>query len=161
MLSSGVMHGDGRQRGEEMVKHEVKKRNIAAVLARYCNIVPHFLLSPPSSCTLLPSPCAHGPQVLLSLPPLSSTTTNSSRFDSLLICLGWLHCCTLLPSLHVDLKSCRCHPPYLAQPPTQADSTHRLSVLVGYVVVPCFLLSVPMDLKSCRCRSPYLVQLPT
>jgi hypothetical protein len=31
------MHGDGRQHGEEMVKHEVKKKDIAAVRARYCN----------------------------------------------------------------------------------------------------------------------------
>ena len=30
------MHGDGRQRGEEMVKHEVKK-DIAAVHVRYYN----------------------------------------------------------------------------------------------------------------------------
>ena len=37
MSSSGVMHGDGRRRGEEMVKHERKKENIAAVLARYHN----------------------------------------------------------------------------------------------------------------------------
>ena len=38
MLSSGVMHGDSRRRGEEMVKHKVKKKNIAAVLARYRNM---------------------------------------------------------------------------------------------------------------------------
>ena len=37
MLSSGVMHGDGRRRGEEKVKHEVKKNDIAAVHARYRN----------------------------------------------------------------------------------------------------------------------------
>ena len=38
MSSSGVMHGDGRWRGEEMVKHEVTKKNIAAVHAQYRNI---------------------------------------------------------------------------------------------------------------------------
>ena len=38
MLSSGVMHGDGRQRGEEKVKHEVKKKNISAVHTQYCNM---------------------------------------------------------------------------------------------------------------------------
>ena len=38
MSSSGVMHGDGKRHGEEMVKHERKKKNIAAVLARYCNM---------------------------------------------------------------------------------------------------------------------------
>ena len=32
MSSSGVMHGDGRWRGEEMVRHEVKRKNIAAVV---------------------------------------------------------------------------------------------------------------------------------
>ena len=39
MSSSGVMHGDGRRHGEEMVKHEVKK-DIAAVQARYRNTIP-------------------------------------------------------------------------------------------------------------------------
>ena len=38
MLSSRVMRRDGRQRGEEMVKHESKKENISAVHARYRNI---------------------------------------------------------------------------------------------------------------------------
>ena len=38
MSSTEVMHGDGRRRGEEMVKHGIKeKRNIAAVRARYRN----------------------------------------------------------------------------------------------------------------------------
>ena len=37
MSSSGVMHGDGRQCGEEKVKHESKKRDIAAVHVRYRN----------------------------------------------------------------------------------------------------------------------------
>ena len=37
MLSSGVMCGDSRQHREEMVKHEVKKRDIAAVHMQYCN----------------------------------------------------------------------------------------------------------------------------
>ena len=37
MLFSGVMHRNGRQHGEERVKHESKKENIAAVHARYCN----------------------------------------------------------------------------------------------------------------------------
>ena len=39
MLSSGVMHGDGRQRREEMVKHEVKK-DITVVHTRYRNTDP-------------------------------------------------------------------------------------------------------------------------
>ena len=34
MSSSGVMRGDGRQRGEERVKHEIKEKN---VVARYRN----------------------------------------------------------------------------------------------------------------------------
>ena len=37
MSSTGVMHGDGRRRGEERVIHEEKKENIAAVHARYRN----------------------------------------------------------------------------------------------------------------------------
>jgi hypothetical protein len=37
MSSSGVMHGDGRRRGEEKVKHEIKEKNIAAVHVRYRN----------------------------------------------------------------------------------------------------------------------------
>ena len=37
MSSTGVMHGDGRRRGEETVKHEVKKNDIAAVHAWYRN----------------------------------------------------------------------------------------------------------------------------
>ena len=38
MSSSGVMHGDGRRHGEEVVKHEVKKlKNIAAVHTQFCN----------------------------------------------------------------------------------------------------------------------------
>ena len=37
MSSSGVMHRDGRQRREGMVKHEIKKENIAAVHAWYHN----------------------------------------------------------------------------------------------------------------------------
>ena len=37
MSSSGVMHGDGRRCGEEIVKHEVKEKNIAAVHTRYRN----------------------------------------------------------------------------------------------------------------------------
>ena len=37
MSSSGVMHGDGRQRGERGAKHEIKKKDIAAVHARYHN----------------------------------------------------------------------------------------------------------------------------
>ena len=37
MSSTGVMHGDGRRRGEEMVKHEVKGKNIAAVHVWYRN----------------------------------------------------------------------------------------------------------------------------
>ena len=36
MSSAGVMHGDGRRRGEEKVKHEVRK-DIAAVHTRYRN----------------------------------------------------------------------------------------------------------------------------
>ena len=40
MLSSGVMHGDSRQRGEEKVKHEVKKKDIAAVHTWYRNTIP-------------------------------------------------------------------------------------------------------------------------
>ena len=40
MLSSGVMHGDGRRCGEEWVKHEVKRKNIAAVHMRYRNTIP-------------------------------------------------------------------------------------------------------------------------
>ena len=38
MSSTGVMRRDGRRRGEEMVKHDMKKKNIAAVHARYRNI---------------------------------------------------------------------------------------------------------------------------
>ena len=37
MSSTGVMHGDGRRHGERMVKHEVKKKNIAAVHVWYRN----------------------------------------------------------------------------------------------------------------------------
>ena len=37
MLSSGVMHGDGRRCGEKRVKHEVNKKDIAAVHVRYRN----------------------------------------------------------------------------------------------------------------------------
>ena len=40
MSSTGVMHGDGRRRGERMVKHVVKKEDIAAVHARYRNTIP-------------------------------------------------------------------------------------------------------------------------
>ena len=36
MSSTGVMHGDGRRRGEERVKHE-RKENVTAVHARYRN----------------------------------------------------------------------------------------------------------------------------
>ena len=43
MLSSGVMHGDGRRCGAEMVKHEMKEKNIAAVHAWYCN---KYVLTP-------------------------------------------------------------------------------------------------------------------
>ena len=39
MSSSGVMHGDSRRRGEEVVKHEVKEKNIAAVHTWYHNMV--------------------------------------------------------------------------------------------------------------------------
>ena len=39
MSSSGVMHRDGRQRGEEMVKHEVKK-DITVVDTWYRNTIP-------------------------------------------------------------------------------------------------------------------------
>ena len=39
MSSSGVMHGDGRRCGEERVKHEVKRKDIAAVHTRYRNNV--------------------------------------------------------------------------------------------------------------------------
>jgi hypothetical protein len=35
MSSTGVMHGDGRRRGEERVIHERKKENIAAVHTWY------------------------------------------------------------------------------------------------------------------------------
>ena len=37
MSSSGVMHGDGRQCGEELVRHKVKRQNISAVHRWYCN----------------------------------------------------------------------------------------------------------------------------
>ena len=37
MSSTGVMHGDGRRRGEERVKHERKKKNISAVHVWYRN----------------------------------------------------------------------------------------------------------------------------
>ena len=40
MSSTGVMRRDGRRRGEEMVKHEVKKKYIAAVHAWYRNTIP-------------------------------------------------------------------------------------------------------------------------
>ena len=40
MSSTGVMHGDSRRHGEEGVIHEEKKRNIAAVHARYGNTPP-------------------------------------------------------------------------------------------------------------------------
>ena len=43
MSSAGVMHGDSRRRGEEEVKHEKEKENIAAVHARYHNNRPSFL----------------------------------------------------------------------------------------------------------------------
>ena len=39
MSFSGVMHGDGRWHGEEMMKHEVKKRNISTVHTQYHNNV--------------------------------------------------------------------------------------------------------------------------
>ena len=47
------MHGDGRQRGEEKVKHERKKKNIAAVRARYRNSFANFYqrFFPPSYAT--------------------------------------------------------------------------------------------------------------
>ena len=41
MSSTGVMHGDGRRRGEERVIHEKKKENIAAVHAWYRNTIVH------------------------------------------------------------------------------------------------------------------------
>jgi hypothetical protein len=44
------MRGDGRQCREEMVKHEMKKKNIAAVLARYVTV---FVVR--AYCTLLGS----------------------------------------------------------------------------------------------------------
>ena len=37
MSSAGVMHGDGRRRGEEEVKHKQRKKDIAAVHVRYRN----------------------------------------------------------------------------------------------------------------------------
>ena len=37
MSSTGVMRGDSRRRGEETVKHEEKKENIAAVQVWYRN----------------------------------------------------------------------------------------------------------------------------
>ena len=44
MSSTGVMHGDGRRRGEERVKHEVKKEHIAAVHTRYRNNTSQYAL---------------------------------------------------------------------------------------------------------------------
>ena len=49
MSSTGVMRRDGRRRGEEKVKHEVKKKDIAAVHARYCNIPPPYTPPPPTT----------------------------------------------------------------------------------------------------------------
>ena len=37
MPSTGVMHRDGRRRGEELVKHEKRKQDIAAVHTQYRN----------------------------------------------------------------------------------------------------------------------------
>ena len=42
MLSSGVMCGVGRQHEKEMVKHKVKKNDIAAVHMWHCNTIPFF-----------------------------------------------------------------------------------------------------------------------
>ena len=47
MSSSGVMHGDGRQRGDGKGEHEVKKKNISAVHARYRNRGKEILFSDP------------------------------------------------------------------------------------------------------------------
>ena len=49
--------------------------------------------------TLLPPLCAHGHQVSCCCCPTSCTTTNLSRFNSLLVCLGWMCSCTSLPPL--------------------------------------------------------------
>ena len=37
MSSTGVMHGDGRRRGEEMVKHKKEEKDISAIHTRYRN----------------------------------------------------------------------------------------------------------------------------
>ena len=42
MSSTGVMHGDGRRRGEERVIHEEKGKHITAVHARYRNRPPLY-----------------------------------------------------------------------------------------------------------------------
>ena len=41
MLSSRAMHEAGKWYGEELVKHEVKKKNIAAVHVQYYNTLEH------------------------------------------------------------------------------------------------------------------------
>jgi hypothetical protein len=48
MSSSGVMHRDDRRRGEERVKHEVKKKNISAVHAQYRNCYDFSLFLTPT-----------------------------------------------------------------------------------------------------------------
>ena len=42
---------------------------------------------------------------VLSSPPSSCTTTNSSRLNLLSVCLGWIHCCTPLPPLSLWTSS--------------------------------------------------------
>ena len=86
-------------------------------------------------CTLLPPLCAHGHQVSCCCCPTSCTTTNSSRFDSLSVCLGWMCCCTPLPPLS----------PLCAHGP-QATNVER----GNYGVPTSPILHAPTDMAAVR-----------
>jgi hypothetical protein len=63
--------------------------------------------------SLLPPLHTRGHQVSCHCHPTSCTTTNSSRLDSSLVCLGWIRCCTPLPPLTFwtdDHRSMQQHP---------------------------------------------------
>lgn len=91
------------------------------------------------------------------------TASNSSRPDSLSVCLHWLHCYSLLPTLHtvahgfwVCQPRCHCWLPVTSLPlynvlPNRLDI---LSVCLSWIlVVPHYPLSHPgpMDIMSKYC----------
>ena len=97
------------------------------------------------------------PGVLLS-PPLSCTTTNLSRLNLSLVCLGWIRCCTPLPPLSLWTSSTLSSLHQLFCTTSISDRLDSSLVCLGWI--RCYTPLPPLSPlcahgpQVCRCHHP-------